>query len=164
LEVDFKITLTRLGIVNPEHVKKAKALFKSMDGLWRNLDLFPAVHELLIALKQQGYIVAIVSNNNEESIVYDLTRHNVMHYFDYIIDKKYGYKPAINQILHCLHIAGVKPEEAVMVDDMDGGITAAKNAKLKKAIGVSYGFQLPYRLKDADVIVDSPMKILEAIE
>jgi hypothetical protein len=51
-----------------------------------------------------------------------------------------------------------------MVDDMDGGITAAKNAKLKKAIGVSYGFQLPYRLKDADIIVDSPMKILEAIE
>ena len=45
LEVDFKITLTRLGIVNPEHVKKAKALFKSMDGLWRNLDLFPeAIH------------------------------------------------------------------------------------------------------------------------
>jgi HAD superfamily hydrolase (TIGR01509 family) len=164
LEVDFKITLKRLGIVNPEHVKKAKALFKSMDGLWKNLDLFPAVHELLITLKQQGYIVAIVSNNNEESIVYDLKRHNVIDYFDYIIDKKYGYKPAINQILHCLHIAGVKPEEAVMVDDMDGGITAAKNAKLKKAIGVSYGFQLPYRLKDADIIVDSPMKILEAIE
>ncbi len=164
LEVDFKITLKRLGIVDPEHVKKAKALFKSMDVLWKNLDLFPAVKEMLITLKNKGYIIAIVSNNNEEAIVYDLKRHNILQYFDYVIDKKYGYKPAVDQIVHCLNVTGVKPEEAVMIDDMDGGIIAAKNAKLKKAIGVSYGFQLPYRLYKADIIVDHPSKILEAIE
>lgn len=164
MEVDFRITLKRLGITEPEHVKKASALFKKMDVFWRNLDLFPTVKEMLIKLKDKGYIVAIVSNNTEESIMYDLKRHDILQYFDHIIDKKYGYKPAVDQIVHCLKITGVKPEEAVMIDDMDGGIIAAKNAKLKKAIGVSYGFQLPYRLQMADVIVDHPSKIIEAIE
>ncbi len=61
-------------------------------------------------------------------------------------------------------ITASSSEEAVMIDDMDGGIIAAKNANLKKAIGVSYGFQLPYRLHMADVIIDHPSKIIEAIE
>lgn len=164
MEVDFQTTLKRLGIVNPEHVKIAEQLFRSMDVHWKNLDLFPSVKEMLAELKTKGYIVAIVSNNKEESIAYDLKRHGIMQYFDYIIDKKYGYKPAVDQILHCLKIAGVKPEEAVMIDDMDGGIIAAKNAKLKKAIGVSYGYQLPHRLHMADVIVDAPEKIPEVVE
>ncbi len=164
MEVDFQITLKRLGIVNPEHVKVAEQLFRSIDGYWKNLELFPAVKEMLAELKNKGYIVAIVSNNKEESIVYDLKRHGIMQYFDYVIDKKYGYKPAVDQILHCLKITGVKPEEAVMIDDMDAGIIAAKNAKLKKAIGVSYGYQLPHRLHMADVIVDAPEKILEVVE
>lgn len=164
MEVDFQITLKRLGIVDPEHVKIAEKLFRSMDVDWKNLELFPAVKEMLIELKNKGYIIAIVTNNNEETVVYDLKRHGIMQYFDYIIDRKYGYKPAVDQILHCLKITGVKPEEAVMIDDMDGGIIAAKNAKLKKAIGVSYGYQLPYRLHMADVIVDAPEKIIGVLE
>ncbi|MFA6888027.1 MAG: HAD-IA family hydrolase [Candidatus Woesearchaeota archaeon] len=164
MEVDFTLTLKRLGIVNPDEVKIAHELFKSMNKHWKDLELFPAVKEMLVELKQRGYIIAIVTNNNEESVVYDLKRHDVMKYFDHIIDKKYGYKPATDQIMHCLKITGVKPEEAVMIDDMDGGIIAAKNAKLKKAIGVSYGYQLPYRLHMADVIVEAPEQIMGVIE
>lgn len=164
MEVDFHITLKRLGITHPEHVKIAKDMFKKLDSEWKNLDMFPAVKEMLVELKKRGYIVAIVSNNREDNMIHDLKRHNALEYFDHIIDSRYGCKPAVNQILHCLKIAGVRPEEAVMIDDMDAGIIAAKNAKLKKAIGVSYGFQLPYRLQMADVIVDHPSKIIGAIE
>lgn len=164
LEADVRLSLKRLGVKTDEQHTIAMDLFRKQDAAWKNLDLFPHVKRMLKTLKMKGYTLAIVSNNNQETIEYDLKRHKVFDYFDHVIDHKHGRKPAPDQIIHCLKITATYPEQAVMIDDMDGGIIAAKKAKLKKAIGVSYGYQLPYRLKMADVIVDHPKKIVDAVE
>lgn len=164
LEANVKDSLKRLGVVTPEHMKIAMDLFHKNDKKWKNLTLFPGVKEMLLVLKERGYTLAIVSNNHAETIRHDLKKNNVLGFFDHVIDKEYGYKPAPNQILHCLKITETRPEQAVMIDDMDGGIIAGRNAKLKKVIGVSYGYQLPYRLRHADIIVDSPEEILSVVE
>lgn len=164
LEVSVHDTLKKLGVNTPEKKEIAMKLFRSYDDKWKNLALFPAVREMLKTLKEQGYILAIVSNNYTEVIEHDLKKNNVHQYFEHIIDIKFGRKPETDQIMHCLKITGTHPEEAVMVDDMDGGIIAAKNAKLKKAIGVSYGYQLPERLRMADIIVHNPIDIIEAVK
>lgn len=164
LEANVKDSLRRLGVTTPEQMKIAMELFHKNDEMWKNLDLFPGVREMLAALKERGYTLAIISNNYAETIKHDLKKHNVLDFFDHVIDTQYGHKPAPDQILHCLKITGIRPEEAVMVDDMDGGIIAGRKAKLKKVIGVSYGFQLPYRLRDADIIVDSPKEIVHVVE
>ncbi len=164
LEVSVHDTLKKLGVDTPEKTAIAMKLFRSYDDRWKNLNLFPHVKEMLKALKEQGYTLAIVSNNLSEVIEYDLKRNDVHHYFDHIIDIKVGRKPETDQIIHCLKITGTLPEEAVMIDDMDGGIIAAKNAKLKKAIGVSYGYQRKERLHMADVIVDHPKQIIDAVK
>lgn len=164
LEANVKESLRRLGVSSPEQMKIAMELFHKNDELWKNLDLFPGVREMLLTLKERGYTLAIVSNNHAETIRHDLKKHDVLHFFDHVIDKQWGYKPAPDQILHCLKLTGVRAEEAVMIDDMDGGIIAARKANLKKAIGVSYGYQLPYRLRDADIIVHSPKEIIHVVE
>ena len=164
LEADVLLSLARLGVNTEEQHAIAMNLFKKQDKNWKNLSLFPHVKGMLKTLKMKGYILAIVSNNNKETIEYDLKRNKVFDYFDHIIDHTHGRKPAPDQIIHCLKITQTYPEHAVMIDDMDGGIIAAKKAKLKKAIGVSYGYQLPYRLKMADIIVDHPKAIVNAVE
>ncbi len=164
LEVDIHKSLKKIGLTTDEQIEEAKKLFGKHDDLWKDLDLFPAVREMLYELKTRGYSLAIVSNNREETIRYDLRRNNVLHYFDHILDTKWGRKPEITQIVHCLTLANVRPCETVLIDDMDGGLIAAKKVKLKKAIGVSYGYQLPERLHMADVIADSPEKIISLVE
>ncbi|MEK6921033.1 MAG: HAD-IA family hydrolase, partial [Nanoarchaeota archaeon] len=164
LEVNVHDSLKKIGLTTDEQIKEAMKLFRKHDDRWKNLDLFPAVKEMLHELKMRGYLLAIVSNNREETIRYDLKRNSVLHYFDHIIDTKFGRKPEADQIIHCLKLANVHAEEAVMIDDMDGGIIAAKKAKLKKAIGVSYGYQLRERLHMADHIVDKPQEIMKVIE
>ncbi|MEK6867210.1 MAG: HAD-IA family hydrolase [Nanoarchaeota archaeon] len=164
LEVNVHDSLRRIGLTTDEQIEAAMKLFGKHDERWKNLNLFPAVKEMLHELKMRGYLLAIVSNNREETIRYDLKRNSVLHYFDHIIDTKFGRKPEADQIIHCLKLANVHAEEAVMIDDMDGGIIAAKKAKLKKAIGVSYGYQLRERLHMADHIVDKPQEIMKVIE
>ncbi len=164
LEANVLLSLKRLGVTTPEQLKIAMDLYHQTDYLWKNLDLFPKIKEVLEELKQRGYTLAIVSNNDEETICHDLGRHNVLQHFDCIIDKKFGYKPETDQIVHCLKITNTQPEEAVLIDDMDGGIIAAKKAKLKKAIAVSYGFHPMMRLQMADTIIHTPEEILRVIE
>lgn len=164
LEANVLLSLKRLGVTTPEQLKIALDLYHQTDYLWKNLKLFPRIKEVLGELKQRGYRLAIVSNNDEETIRHDLELNNVVHYFDCIIDKKFGYKPETDQIVHCLKVMKMQPEEAVLIDDMDGGIIAAKNAKLKKAIAVSYGFHPMARLQMADTIINNPEEILDAIE
>lgn len=164
LEADVFLSLQRLGVKTEQEHKIAIKLFKEQEPYWKNLSLFPHVKGMLKTLKMKGYTIAIVSNNHKETIEYDLKRNKVFDYFDHVIDFKHGRKPAPDQIFHCLKITETYPEQAVMIDDMDGGIIAAKKAKLKKAIGVSYGYQLPYRLKMADIVVDHPKKIVDVVE
>lgn len=164
LEANVLLSLKRLGVTTPEQLKIALDLYHQTDYLWKNLKLFPKIKEVLEELKQRGYRLAIVSNNDEETIRHDLELNNVVHYFDCIIDKKFGYKPETDQIVHCLKVMKMQPEEAVLIDDMDGGIIAAKNAKLKKAIAVSYGFHPLARLQLADTIINNPEEILGVVE
>lgn len=164
LETDAMHSLRRLGVTAPEQIEIAINLLRRQDNLWKNLELFHGVKEMLKELKQRGYILAIISNNHKDTITHDLKKNNVLQYFEHIFDITTGKKPDTEQIIQCLNVTNTLPEEAVLVDDMDGGIIAAKKAKLKKVIGVSYGFQPVKRLHLADVIVEYPMQIIDVIE
>jgi phosphoglycolate phosphatase-like HAD superfamily hydrolase len=54
----------------------------------------------------------------------------------------------------------VDAKDAAFIGDMDGDIVCGKAAKIGKIIAVTYGFHLKHRLKDADVIIDSPEELL----
>jgi len=164
LEANYRDSLKKLGVTEPERMRIAHELFNNNMDMWKDLELFPKIKQVLTKLKQQGYKLAIISNNHNDIIMPDLKKHNIHDLFDHIIDSSIGLKPDTTQLIHCLKITNIYPDQAVMFDDMDGGIIAAKKAKLKKAIGVSYGYQLPERLHMADVIINKPEEILDVVE
>jgi phosphoglycolate phosphatase len=142
LEANYRLSLAKLGVTEPERLEVANKLFwKNEKEMWANLNIFPNVKEMLIQLKELGYILAIVSNNHNSIMIPDLKKNNIFVFFDFVIDREKGVKPSTASIIHCLKLAGVNADQAVMIEDMDGGLIAAKNAGLKKAIGVSYGYQ-----------------------
>jgi HAD superfamily hydrolase (TIGR01509 family) len=164
LEANYKKSLKRLGVISPKQLAAAQKIFQENHDLWKDLNLFPNVKKMLTKLKSEGYQLAIVSNNHNEIMIPDLKKHKVFDFFDHVIDQKEGLKPSPNSLLYCLKITNTYPDQAVMIEDMDGGLIAAKEIKLKKAIGVSYGYQLPERLYMADVIVNAPEEIPKHIE
>jgi HAD superfamily hydrolase (TIGR01509 family) len=164
LEANYKDTLRGLGVTKENDLAIANNLFKETFGLWKNLELFPGIKETLITLKQQGYTLAIVSNNHNEVMIPDLKKHKIHDFFDHILDRSIGAKPDPVGLLECLKLTSTYADQAVMIEDMDGGLIAAKKIKLKKAIGVSYGYQLPERLTMADVIINAPEEIPKVIE
>ena len=163
-ESDWRRNLAKLGIRSEEDIQKCVVIYKKM--LSEDLSkvrLFPGIKDALLKLKQNNYKIAIVSNNVNAVMKPQLDRFNITHFFDEIVDASYSLKPDPAGIFKLLTQYNLKPEEAVLIGDMIADIDAAKNAKLKKAIAVTWGYHLLEQLKDADIIIDSPEKILEVI-
>ena len=164
-ETDWRVCLAKLGVNTQKDIRRAEEIFNSVTRRYKNsIALYPGVMEVLETLKEKGYRLAIVSNNNEWAINERLGTFDLLKHFDLVLDHSHGVKPEIDQIVKCLKFFDVNPDEVVMVGDMDGDILAAKRAKLKRAIAVSYGYHSKKRLGLADVIVDSPWDLSKVIE
>lgn len=164
-ETDWKICLEKLGITKEKDIKKCEIFFQEITRDFEDdVRLYPDIKFVLEELKARGYKIAVVSNNTADQIIRTFEKNKVLPHFDMIVDINYGIKPDPKGIFKILKELNIKPEEAVMIGDMDGDILTAKNAKLKKAIAVTYGYHHKEKLKDADVIIDSPIEILEVLE
>src|SRR3989338_4080209 len=164
-EVNWIKNLAVLGISEKKDIEKCEFIFRSIVAdPNRKVKIYSNIEPILKQLKNKGYKLAVLSNNYEDIIKKHLQKNKVLHYFDKIADVKYGLKPDTKGILKLLDEFKLKPDEAVMIGDMDGDIIMAKNAKLKKAIGVSWGFHNHKKLKDADVIVNTPLEIINEVE
>ena len=162
-ETDWRISLERMGLKRASERLRAEQIFRSITRRYKECIFFyPKIEEVMKALKLK-YNLAIVSNNTEEAIIERLQKFGLNKYVDKIYDISHGKKPETTSILKCLAHFQVAPDEAVMVGDMDGDIIAAKNAGLKKAIAVTYGYHPKHKLHIADVIVEKPEELLKAI-
>ena len=163
-DTDWRVGLARIGFKNKKDQEAmSKLFFEFMDEHSGSITMHDGMKDVLDTLKGK-YKLAIVSNNYEQVMTKKLEEFGILDHFDCIIDIEHGEKPDPLQVFKCMEILGVKPHETVMVGDMEGDIEAAKRAKLKKAIAVSFGFHHSAQLKDADIIVNSPRELLEAIE
>lgn len=164
-EVDWTKNLAVLGISDKKDIEKCELIFRSIVAdSNKNVKIYSNIEPVLKELKNKGYKLAVLSNNYEDIIKTHLRKNKILHYFDKIADVTYGLKPDTKGILRLLEELELKPEETVMIGDMDGDILTAKNAKLKKAIGVSWGFHNHKKLKDADVIINTPLEIINEVE
>ncbi|MBT4823782.1 HAD family hydrolase [Candidatus Woesearchaeota archaeon] len=164
-DIDWFKSLAKIGLKTEENIQKCKELY-SYYMHKHNSQVKPCteIPELLHELKKQGYKIAIVSNNINENIIPKLENENLHEFFDLIVDAKDGLKPNPDGINVVLSKLGIKPDEAILIGDMDGDIEAAKNANLKKAIGVTWGFHTKERLINADIIIDSALDLLKVID
>jgi phosphoglycolate phosphatase len=161
LELDWRETYRKLDILAKDKVNISEFVYHNFSHKYRDeIKPYPEIPETLQRLSKK-YKLAIVSNSYKKDIIPVLKKYKLDSFFSGIFTPEDGQiKPHPDLIFKCLEHFKVKPEEAAFVGDMDGDIVCGKAAKIGKMIAVTYGFHLKHRLKDADMIIDSPKELL----
>lgn len=102
---------------------------------------YPGIIQLLTTLKEEGKMVAVVSNKFDAA-----TKALCNHYFHSLVDVAIGEservrkKPAPDTVEEALRVLGVTKEKAVYVGDSDVDILTASNSGIP-CISVTWGFR-----------------------
>lgn len=127
---------------------------------------YPGILNLLNVLKQQGYLLAVVSNKYQY-LVQELNIKMFNKNFDVSIGDAPGIpiKPAPDMVYKALDLLKVKKEEALFIGDSDVDIITAQNAGLQ-SVGVTWGFRDQELLEahHADYIIHQPDELLTILE
>ena len=94
------------------------------------LPLKPDIEELLVFLKQNGYKVGVASSTREAIVAKQLMDAGLIKYFDNLTcgDMLEKSKPEPDIYLMACDKLGVKPEEAIAIEDSYNGIRSAYKA------------------------------------
>lgn len=124
------------------------------------MPVFKGMPEVLKSLKNEGYILGILTSNNEEAVRAFVTRHNIA-YFDFIHAEKdiFGKARVLKKIMksHSYDVSKV-----IYVGDETRDVEAAKKASIKM-IAVNWGFNAVEALEKQapDYLIGSPQEILK---
>ena len=112
----------------------------------------------LHALYQDGYQLALVTNDSESSARKSLDDLGIADLFCAIVgaDSGFGSKPDPDGLLHCCDIAGVMPDASIMVGDTiaDYGAAMAAGCKAFVCIADAFEFRPHDDIKPEFVIAD----------
>lgn len=119
--------------------------------LLENLHLMPYAKEIIVKLKNKGFILAIVTAGHGLQITNEiLNKLSIMEYFNYVIsglEVKHS-KPAPDVYLFAIQKMGRSPNECIIVEDTVNGVLSGKAAGMK-VIGINNNIQTKDRLKNA---------------
>lgn len=128
------------------------------------LKLIPGMREALIALKQQGNQLGIVTSNSPENVAIFLESHNLKELFDFTYSGTtiFGKSRVIRRILQQRRL---DPRSVVYVGDETRDIEAARTIAVK-VVAVSWGFNSSKALvnQQPDYLVNRPDELVEVIE
>ncbi|MBQ9983921.1 MAG: HAD family phosphatase [Lachnospiraceae bacterium] len=102
------------------------------DILKNGVELKPGVVELFCYLKDNGYKIGLATSTQQERAQRNLTNAGIIEYFDHIV---YGGvvangKPAPDIYLKACEDLGVRPEEAMGIEDSLNGVKSSATAGL----------------------------------
>ncbi len=120
---------------------------------------------LLIAVRQKGLKMGLVTNKPEVFSREILAHFKWDHYFESVVggDTCPDRKPAPSMLFHACSELGVKPETAIMAGDSPADIDSAKNATMK-SIAVFGGYtNIAADKLGADLVVNDLGEILSHI-
>ena len=126
---------------------------------------YDGVMQLLVALKEKGYRLAVVSNKHEAG-VQALCRRFFGDYLSLAVGGNgvRPLKPAPDALQYALSQLEVAPEDAWYVGDSAVDVMTARAACVR-SIAVSWGFQDAERLAQQcpTVLADTPAQVLETV-
>ena len=115
----------------------------------RDQTLFPGVLEMLDAVEEAGYLLAIITSRSGHRLTELLEAQNIVHRFVSLKTTDDGPgKPSPYLMLQTLNQTGVDKQDAVMIGDTTFDILMACDAGTA-SIGVSWGVHEPDELRDA---------------
>ena len=124
------------------------------------------VKELLSALKEQGISLAVLSNKPDFAV-----KAAVGHFFPNTFDLVYGgrenipLKPSPDALYGIIQELSVTKDETAYIGDSEPDVLTARNAEIKNAFFVTYGFRTEAQLRSAgaEILFDDPLHILNHI-
>ena len=130
------------------------------------LDLKPGVKELFNYLKGHNYLIGLATSTHKERAEKNLKRAGLISYFDGIM---YGGivakgKPAPDIYEHACQLLGVKPEEAVGIEDSINGVKSSHAAGLYTIMVVDLIEPNDEVNRIADQIYDSLFEVKTLLE
>ncbi|WP_097325258.1 HAD family hydrolase [Paractinoplanes atraurantiacus] len=124
--------------------------------------------EVIVAARQAGLPVAVVSNNSAGAVTAYLARHRLAAYVSPVIGRAYAdpmrMKPNPEPILRATQLLGISPARSVLVGDSLSDIEGSRAAGVRS---VGYANRPtkadPFRGAGADVVIDSMGQLAEAL-
>lgn len=114
----------------PEEIRaKCHSIFNSIAAK-NGVELKPGAEELLALLKERGFVIALATAGTSERAERQLAQTGVTGWFDRIIcaNMVAQGKPAPDTYLHACEVLGIRPEEAIAVEDSPNGVKSAHAA------------------------------------
>jgi phosphoglycolate phosphatase len=140
-----------------------KRLKKELAKKMAQLKPYHNIDTVLYQLKQQGYLVGIVTSNLKENVLTFLRKNDLEKAFDIIHAGTtiFGKNKMINRVLREYHL---KVEEVIYVGDETRDIIAANKSHIVM-ISVAWGFNSPAALAKyhPDFLIQYPQELLEVI-
>jgi pyrophosphatase PpaX len=149
-----------------QHMEELIRVYRAHnEPLHEELQGFVGVDDVLVALKEQGRKLGIVSAKRTRTVELAFASVEIGHLFDVVVggDMAAGQKPAPDLLLLALDRLNADPKDAAYVGDSPFDMQAARAAGMV-AIGVTWGgIHGRQALGDADVIVDTAEELLVAL-
>ncbi len=179
VDIEYKEWMPFIGRIGPDfirHINESRGL--DLDPIelrdrkhditeklyTSDLNLFKGAKELLKALHDHGYKLAVGSSEWRNNVMHLLKRFSVDSYFSAILGLEdiENHKPEPDIYLKAAKHLGVEPSQCVVFEDSLTGVKAAKNAGMK-CIAVETSF--PEKdLAEADIVVKSLQEKEKIIE
>ncbi len=121
--------------VDPEESAEVYRRFQ-VENTDELVKVFEGIPELLEALKEEGYRIAIVTSRTRESANRYLDMLGIGGYFEDMVscDDTHAHKPNPEPILLCLAKLGITKDEAIMIGDSPFDMKCANNAGVKSVL------------------------------
>ncbi len=119
------------------------------------LRLIPHVEELLKEIKSMDLKTALATGSGDEKLKMIFERLNIEQYFDVILtadDVQHG-KPDPEIFLNAAKKLGVSPEQAIVMEDAENGVRAAKAGNML-CIAIT-STHTREKLQEADLVIDN---------
>ncbi len=133
-------------------VSRRKSYLKNLE----DQPVLPGVLELLKAARERGLKLAVASSSPENWVAGHLSRLELTDYFDIIVtaDDVEKTKPDPALFLKTADKLGIKPEEAIVLEDSPNGVNGAKRAKMF-VVAVPNSITAESDLSQADLLIES---------
>lgn len=132
-------------------------LLKAMAARFKDLSAFPGVREMLLELKERGYILGILTSNSRANTMQFLQAQNLQIFeFVYCGSSLFGKARLLKRIKSI-----VKATELYYVGDENRDIEAARAAQIP-VIAVTWGYQAADLLAqyNPDKIINTPKELI----
>lgn len=130
-----------------------------------DIEIIEGVEETLKSLHDKGYLLAIVSADDNASMDLFIDKYGIREYFDKIItsDSSDYHKPQKELVQLIMDELNVEKEDTMMVGDTEMDVELGQNAEVRKIVGVLSGSGDAQDLRNADIVLNSVAEIVDRL-